>query len=78
MGRGTWLAGLVFGGWWNAVAAMLEDANPAAWERMVGLYTACPPDDATELFEATMTARTIAPEPKVDGRARQMVRPSRR
>jgi hypothetical protein len=61
-GGGTWLAGLAFGGRWNAGATMLEDADPTAWERMVRLARACPPDDATELCEAAMAVRTAAPD----------------
>lgn len=60
-GGGTWLAGLAFGGRWNAGEAMVQDANPAAWERMVRLYKACPQDSATELCEAAEAVRTIQP-----------------
>jgi len=60
-GGGTWLAGLAFGGRWNAGATMLEDADPIAWERMVRLARACPPEDATELCEAAMAVRTAEP-----------------
>ena len=64
-GGGTWLAGLAFGGRWNAGEAMLRDANPVQWERMVRLYKACPADSTTELCEAAMAVRTIAPGQEV-------------
>ena len=60
-GGGTWLAGLAFGGRWNAGEAMLQDANPVQWERMVRLYKACSADSTTELCEAAMAVRTISP-----------------
>ena len=60
-GGGTWLAGLAFGGRWNAGQAMMQDASPAAWEPMVGLYKACHQDSTTELCEAAIAARTITP-----------------
>jgi hypothetical protein len=58
-GGGTWLAGLAFGGRWNAGEAMMQDASPAQWERMVRLYKACPQDSTTDLCEAAITVRTI-------------------
>ncbi len=58
-GAGTWLAGLAYGGRWNAGQAMLQDANPASWERMVRLYNACSKDSTTELCEAAMAVRII-------------------
>lgn len=60
-GGGTWLAGLAFGGRWNAGEAMMQDASPAQWERMVRLYKACPQDSTTDLCEAAITVRTIPP-----------------
>jgi hypothetical protein len=60
-GGGTWLAGLAFGGRWNAGEAMMQDASPAQWERMVRLYKACPQDSTTDLCEAAITVRTITP-----------------
>ncbi len=60
-GSGTWLAGLAFGGRWSAGEAMMQQADPVAWERMVRLYKACPKDSLTELCEATMAVGTIAP-----------------
>ena len=60
-GGGTWLAGLAFGGRWNAGQAMMQDANPAVWDRMVRLYKACPQDSTTELCEAAMAVWTIPP-----------------
>ena len=41
---------------------MLRDANPALWDRMVRLYNACPKDSMTELCEAVLAVRTIAPD----------------
>ncbi len=60
-GGGTWLASLAFGGRWNAGEAMMQDASPVQWERMVRLYKACPQDSTTELCEAAMAVRTIPP-----------------
>jgi hypothetical protein len=60
-GGGTWLAGLAFGGRWSAGEAMMQQADPVAWERMVRLYKACPKDSLTELCEATIAVGTIAP-----------------
>ena len=37
-GVGTQLAGLAYGGRWNAGQVMLGDANPVSWDRMVRLY----------------------------------------
>ena len=37
-GVGTQLAGLAYGGRWNAGQVMLRDANPVSWDRMVRLY----------------------------------------
>ena len=61
-GGGTWLAGLAWGGRWNAGEAMMQDANPAQWDRMVQLYKACPQESTTELCEAAEAVRTILPE----------------
>ncbi len=60
-GGGTWLAGLAFGGRWNAGEAMMQDASPAQWERMARLCKACPEDSTTELCEAAIIVRTITP-----------------
>lgn len=60
-GAGTWLGSLAYGGRWNAGQAMLQDAQPALWGRMVRLYNACPKDSTTELCEAAMAVRTIPP-----------------
>jgi hypothetical protein len=60
-GGGTWLASLAFGGRWNAGEAMMQDASPAQWDRMARLYKACPQDSTTELCEAAIAVRTIAP-----------------
>ena len=61
-GMGTGLAGLAYGGRWSAGQAMLGDANPVLWDRMVRLYNACPKDSTTELCEAVLAVRTIAPD----------------
>ena len=53
-GGGTWLAGLAYGARWNAGQAMLQDAQPATWDRMVRLYNVCPQESATELCEAEL------------------------
>lgn len=55
------LAVLAFGGRWTADEAMMRDAVPAAWERMVRLSNACPPESATALWVARMAVRTIPP-----------------
>jgi hypothetical protein len=60
-GGGTWLAGLAFGGRWNAGEAMMQDASPAQWERMARLYKACPQESTTELCETAEAVRTISP-----------------
>ena len=60
-GGATWLASLAFDGRWNAGEAMMQDASPGQWERMVRLYKACPQDSATELCEVAITMRTITP-----------------
>jgi hypothetical protein len=70
-GAGDWIAALPIGGGpWQAGAALMQRADPAVWERMVRLYRACPPDSATALCEAAMTARTRPPPPdrRVPGR----------
>jgi hypothetical protein len=70
-GAGDWLAALPIGGGpWQAGAALMQRADPAVWERMVRLDRACPPDSATALCEAAMTARTRPPPPdrRVPGR----------
>jgi hypothetical protein len=76
-GGGTWLAGLAYGGRWNAGQVMMRDANPAEWERMVRLYNACPRDSLTELCAAAMAVRTIAPSrpPTRDPRATNQEKP---
>jgi len=60
-GGGTGLASLAWAGCWNAGEAMMQDANPAQWERMVRLYKACPQESAMELCEAAEAVRTISP-----------------
>ena len=61
-GGGHWLAStLIGGGRWGAGQTLMEEANPAVWERMVRLYRACPLDTTTELCEAAMAVRTIPP-----------------
>jgi hypothetical protein len=60
-GGGTWLAGLAFGGRWNAGEAMMQDADPVQWERMARLYKACPEDSTTELCQAAEAVKTIPP-----------------
>ena len=63
-GAGDWLSALPIGGGpWQAGAALMQRANPAAWERMVRLYQACPPGRATELCAAAMAARPAPPHP---------------
>jgi hypothetical protein len=61
-GMGTGLSGLAYGGRWNAGQAMLGDASPETRDRMVRLYKACPKDSTTELCEAVLAVRTIAPD----------------
>lgn len=61
-GLGTGLAGLAYGGRWNVGQAMLGDASPETWDRMVRLYKACPKDSTTELCEAVLAVRPIAPD----------------
>lgn len=64
-GGGHWLAAtLIGGGRWGAGQALMREADPATWERMVRLSKACPPDTATDLCEAAMTARAIPPGPE--------------
>lgn len=59
-GGGTWLAGLAFGGRWNAGEAMMQDASLVQWERMARLYKACPQESTTELCEAELAVHTIS------------------
>ncbi len=59
-GGGTWLASLAFGGRWNAGEAMMQDASPVQWERMVRLYRECPQNGTTELCEAATGVRTTS------------------
>lgn len=61
-GMGTRLAGLAYGGRWDAGQAMLGGANPEMWDRMVRLYNACSRDSTTELCEAVLAVRTIVPD----------------
>ncbi|MGH7048442.1 MAG: DUF6118 family protein [Stellaceae bacterium] len=64
-GAGDWLSALPLGGGpWQAGASLMQRANPAAWERMVQLYQACPPERATALCEAAMAARPAPPPPE--------------
>ena len=42
--------------------AMLGDAIPETWDRMVRLYKACPKDSTTELCEAMLMVRTVTPD----------------
>jgi hypothetical protein len=70
-GAGDWLSALPIGGGpWQAGASLMQRADPAAWERMVRLDRACPPDRATASCEAAMAARTPPPRPnrRVPGR----------
>ena len=61
-GGGHWLAStLIGGGRWGAGQTLIEEANPAVWERMVRLYNACPHETTTEPCEAAMAMRTIPP-----------------
>jgi hypothetical protein len=63
-GAGDWLSALPIGGGpWQAGASLMQRADPAAWERMVRLDRACPPDRATELCEAALAARPARPPP---------------
>jgi hypothetical protein len=75
-GGGTWLASLAFGGRWSAGEAMMQDASPAQWERMVRLYKSCPQDNSTELCEATMAVRTVPPAAQTETRG-TAISPSR-
>ena len=62
LGGGHWLvASLVGGGPWKAGAALMQEANPVSWDRVLRLSRACPPDSSTELCEAAMAVRTIPP-----------------
>jgi hypothetical protein len=54
-------ASLIGGDRWHAGQTLMEEASPESWDKMARLYKACPPDTATELCEAAITVRTIAP-----------------
>ena len=71
-GAGTWLAGLGYGGRWPGGQALLREADPVSWERMVRLYQACPVASATAQCEAALAVRTAAPE---DGPGFGTIRP---
>jgi hypothetical protein len=59
---GDWIAAsLIAGSKWQAGETLMEEASPEAWEKMVRLYDACPQNTATELCEAAIAVRTIAP-----------------
>ena len=61
-GGGHWLAStLIGGGRWGAGQTLMQEADPAVWERLVRLYRACPQDTTTELCEAALAMRTIPP-----------------
>lgn len=61
-GGGHWLAAsLIGGGRWQAGETLMQEAAPAAWERMVRLYRACPQDSTAELCETALAVRTITP-----------------
>ncbi|MGH7187569.1 MAG: DUF6118 family protein [Acetobacteraceae bacterium] len=63
-GAGDWLSALPIGGGpWQAGASLMRRADPAAWERMVRLYQACPPNRATELCEASIATRPVPSPP---------------
>jgi len=61
-GGGHWLAAtLIGGGRWGAAETLMNEANPALWERMVRLGNACPRDGTTEQCEAALAVRAAAP-----------------
>ena len=57
-GGGHWLAAsLIGGGEWQAGTTLMQEARPAAWERVVQLNNACPPDRTTEACVVAMAGR---------------------
>ena len=66
-GAGHGLAALLIdrGGRWAAGERLMQEADPDRWKRVAGLTHACPEDTLTELCEAAMAVRAIAPAPEV-------------
>lgn len=56
-------ASLVGGGGWEAGATLMREAKPEAWDRVMRLSQACPPETLIDLCEAAMVVRTIPPGP---------------
>jgi len=54
-------ASLIGGDRWHAGQTLMEEGSPESWDKMLRLYKACRPDTATELCEAAIAVRTIAP-----------------
>lgn len=74
-GGGHWLAAsLIGGGRWQAGETLMQEAAPAAWERMVRLYRACPPDKTAELCEAALAGRIVTNDPSVTAQPRSAPR----
>jgi hypothetical protein len=61
---GDWLASTLIdsGGRWQAGEALMAEANPQTWQRLVALYQACPLTVATEVCQAAL-AQANAPLP---------------
>jgi hypothetical protein len=72
-----WMAALPIGGGpWQVGESLMQRADPAAWDRMMRLYHACPADSMTELCVAAIAVRTA--EPDQDPAPRAPVAPSRK
>ena len=49
------------GGRWEAGQVLMQEGDPASWDRLARLGNACPKGELTELCEAAMAVRTIPP-----------------
>lgn len=68
---GSWVAASILGGDpWDAGQALLYQADPATFERMVRLYQACPKNASTELCRAAMAVKRAAAPAQSSGAMR--------
>ncbi len=68
-GGGTWLAAVPLAGrnQWQADEILMQQADPASWDRMVKLYRPCPPDSAADLCAAAIAVELAAKAGKGNG-----------
>ena len=65
-GGGDWLAATLIGGErWLAGQTLMREGDPKTWDRMVGLYNACPHGITTDQCQAAMAAAASPAAPPV-------------